>query len=100
MGPPPAQPGEFHVEIEIPGEVANWSVLEAPAADSIAEDPDGAGVSITGTIIQIEEEDGVVTLRLGTGVVMIEAPGIAREGAPGNAVTLYVPAIQLYPYEL
>jgi hypothetical protein len=98
----PAQPGEFDVELEIPEEITDWTVLDTPSLGSILGGVEGeSGVSITGTVVDIGEgDDPVVGVRLGSDIVLIEAPDRKWEIEPGNVVSLNVPIIRLYPYDL
>ncbi|MBV6700200.1 hypothetical protein [Kitasatospora aureofaciens] len=101
-GRAPAAPGEFDVELEIPEEIADWTVLGAPAAGSIVGDISGqAGVSITATVGGVGEgDDTVVELRLGSDILLVEAPARRWEVSPGEVVALHVPSVRLYPYDL
>ncbi|MEV7360049.1 hypothetical protein [Kitasatospora sp. NPDC091276] len=102
MGPTPARRGEFDVEIEIPEEVADLAIVDDAPRGSIMGFTEGKGpISISGTVVEIGEgDDPIVGLRLGSDIVLIEAPDRKWEIAPGDVISLNVSSIQLYPYDL
>jgi hypothetical protein len=101
-GSAPARLGEFDVELEIPEDITQWTVLDAPAPGSIAGGVEGdPSVSITGTVVDIGEgDDPIVGVRLGPDIILIEAPDRKWEITPGDVVSLRVSVVRLYPYQL
>ncbi|MFE0461616.1 hypothetical protein ACFW1A_20430 [Kitasatospora sp. NPDC058965] len=101
-GSTPLQLGEFDVEFDIPEEITRWIVLTDPAPGSIAGDvEEETGVSLTGTVVDVGEgDDPVVSIRLGSDIVMIEAPDRKWDVTPGDGVSMQVPVIRMYPYFL
>lgn len=99
-GPNPARLGEFDVELEIPEVIDRWAVLETPSPGSIEGDGE-VGVSITGRVVTVGEgDDPVVGIRVGSDVVLVEAPDRKGEIIPGDVVSLAVSRILIYPYRL
>lgn len=88
--------------MEIPEEITDWTVLDAPSLGSIVGSAEGeASVSITGTVVDIGEgDDPIVGIRLGSDIILIEAPDRKWEIEPGSTVSLNVSSIRLYPYHL
>nr|WSX77837.1 hypothetical protein OH826_30755 [Streptomyces sp. NBC_00899] len=58
------------------------------------------GGAILSGIVESVEDDGVVALRVGSDVLLLELAEGSLTPEPGQAVFLSVPRIELYPYEL
>lgn len=99
MGADPARLGTATVEIDIPGEVSEWTALE-PGVTSLAEEP-GSGVRVHCEVLRGgDEEDPVVAVRLGSDVLLVEIPGRRAELTAGTRISFLATEIQLHPYEV
>ncbi|MFC8965476.1 hypothetical protein [Streptomyces sp. NPDC057094] len=99
MGSGPVGVGQFHVEIEIPEEVAEWSV-DASRQASVST-VDEVDVLVTGEVVRLGEDgDPVVEVRLGTDILLVEMARTQRELVVNEFISFRVTEIQLYPYEV
>lgn len=88
---------QYRVEVEIPD---GASVGREPLVPTgfLADDEQG-GTIISGTVESVAE-DGVVVLRIGPDIVLLELVEPALMPQPAQVMSLNVPEIALYPYEL
>ncbi|MFC1416548.1 hypothetical protein [Streptacidiphilus cavernicola] len=87
------------MEIDVPEEVTDWTV--APPSPGSIEGPEGGTVTVTGTVIGVgEEDDPVVELRVGDGILLVETDDSRRALAPGGSVAFRTSRILLHPYDL
>lgn len=101
-GPESAKPGAAHVEFDIPDEVSHWTLIDDASSTSIEDgiEPD-SGVEIVATVVQVGDgEDPVVSIRIGTDIVMIEMPESRSGLAPGATIRFTTPEVRLSPYDL
>ncbi|MER5402830.1 hypothetical protein [Streptomyces sp. NPDC002599] len=99
MGVDPVGAGEFNVEIEVPEEVAAWSVTSSDRA-SISSLDENSNILIVGEVVRFDEGDPVVEVRVGTDIILIEMKH-PRDGLSVNGfISFKVPEIQLYPYNI
>ena len=93
------------VEIDVPDDVVHWVHAEGP--DALLTEAAGAPVRIQGTVIAADE-DAVVSIRLGTDVLLVEfatARHPVEQGRPdrpslGDRIELSVPHIDVCPYSI
>lgn len=101
MGPNPARAGQFDVEIEVPEEVTEWATLASDVtalSEGAGADP---GILITGEVVRVGGSgDPVVEIRVGSDIVLIEIPDRRSEVPVAGMISLRVPEILLYPYDL
>ncbi|MEV4872194.1 hypothetical protein [Streptomyces syringium] len=93
-------PGTYHVEFEIPEEITSWEP-SGTTEGKIEGEWHGMArhVSISGVVENVDD-DAVVSLRVGTDVVLVEMASCARTVHAGEAITFKTPALDLYPYQL
>ncbi|WP_328829450.1 MULTISPECIES: hypothetical protein [unclassified Streptomyces] len=93
------------VEIDIPDDVVRWVHTEGP--DALLAEAAGAPVRIQGTVIAADE-DAVVSIRLGTDVLLVEFAAAEHSEEQGrrfmpsidDRIELSVPHIDVYPYSV
>ena len=93
------------VEIDIPDDVVHWVHAEGP--DALLAEAAGAPVRIQGTVIAADE-DAVVSIRLGTDVLLVEFAAAGHPEEQGrydmpsidDRIELSVPHIDVYPYSV
>lgn len=89
---------QYRVEVEIPDEVSGARARPPLPPGFLTGDP-GDGTVVSGTVEEVAD-DGVVALRVGSDVVLLEmAEGEALPEA-AQTMSVRVPRIELYPYEL
>lgn len=101
MGSSPAAVGQFDVEIEVPEEVAEW--VAAPSGSASLSEVVGAEsvTLITGEVVKSgDDDDSVVEMRVGSDILLIEISNRRSELPVGGFISLQVPEVQLYPYDL
>lgn len=101
MGSNPAEVGQFDVEIEVPGEVAEWTAAPSGVA-SLSEASGAESVTIiTGEVVRFDDgDDSVVEIRVGSDILLIEIPNRRSDLPLKGLISFRVPNIQLYPYDL
>lgn len=91
--------GPADVEFDVPDEVADLTVLDAPHAGAIRAGDRTIVLSGTVTAIGVDD-DPVVTVRVGTDQLLVEAPAWQAALRVGDGVEMRVPELHLYPYQL
>ena len=101
-GTEPATPGPTHVELDVPDDVDEYAVVDSETPDSIAGGIEpGTGVHVVGKVVQVGEDgDTVVSMRVGTEILMVDASGQRSDIEPDNTIRFTVSRISLYPYDL
>ncbi|MFD5824775.1 hypothetical protein [Lentzea sp. NPDC060358] len=98
MSAGPVRTGAFHVEVEVPDEVASWSA--APGGPGLHGDPaSGLEVCLDAEVVSFEAGDPVVAVRLGADVLLVEFADRAGLSA-GARISFRVPEVHLYSTEL
>ena len=92
------QPGPVNVELEFRDDFA-WdrTIRVVAAAPSLAT---SAGRTIVVATVLDAEANGVLTLRIGDGIVVVSTIGEPPSGLPGATVELTADEVELYPYDL
>jgi hypothetical protein len=96
-----AEVAEFDVEIEVPEEVAEWvpSASGSTSLSGITED--AFAVLVTGEVVACgSDDDPVVELRVGAGVILAEITDRRSELSVGDLISFRTPEIHLYPYDV
>lgn len=104
MGPEPARPGVYDVELDFPDEVGAFEVL-APGRRAAIDWSEASGaVLVIGTVVSVgDAEDPVVGISLGWDggdVVLLEVPSARAAIAVGNSVGFSAVRLDIYPCEL
>jgi hypothetical protein len=92
----PPDPGEYDVELEIPGTL-RWEHEIHPGVGpgpGLGETPDA--YLVTGRVVNLEP-DGSLTLDVDGSVVMVDTDGSLPAGMVGELVELHTPVLELYP---
>lgn len=98
MGPGIAEVGQFDVEIDVPDEVSAWTEVSSAVTSLSEVDTE---ILVAGEIAQVGEgDDPVVTIRLGTDLLLVEIPGVKPVPPLAGLLSFQVPEIRLYPYPL
>jgi len=98
MGSPPSQ-GEWSVELELP--TVPWSrisVVDKAVGISVA-DPARCAVSLV-ALVEACSSDGVVALRLGDGVTLVDTEGEPALGVVGKTIEFEAAGVRLFPYNI
>lgn len=100
--PKPASLGRAHVEFDIPDEIGEWQILDSSSPNSIEDgDEPKDGVRIVATVIEDgSDDDPVVSIRVGTDVIMIEPSERRSEMVAGSTIAFTAPDLHLYPINL
>ncbi|MFV8129080.1 hypothetical protein [Streptomyces syringium] len=100
MGTQRPDPGTYHVEFEIPEQVDSWVPSEVPAGRIEGEQQGHTQqVSVSG-IVENVDDDFMVTLRVGTDVILVEMAPSAPAVHKGEPITFSAATLELYPYQL
>jgi hypothetical protein len=88
-----------HVEIDLSENILRWR--ESAAVDLLATTmrPMGDVIVIAGRVERISE-DGIIDLRLGTDLVLLETSDGFLDAREGGGIELEVSCLDLYPTEL
>ncbi|MFJ1751687.1 hypothetical protein [Kitasatospora sp. NPDC088134] len=99
MGREPARTGCHDVEFDLPGEVRDLGPAAPGRASLVAED---GGVVVTGTVVALggDADDPVVTIRVGTALILLELPFPRAPLAVGDGRSFHSPVLELHPYLL
>ncbi|KOU21912.1 hypothetical protein ADK52_22835 [Streptomyces sp. WM6372] len=84
------------MEIDIPDAVATWTPADL-SADVLVAAPQG-DVTVCAVVDSVDD-DGVVSLRLGSDIVLVDWEADALPSA-GQRVLFVTPVIELYPYTI
>ncbi|MFE6037369.1 hypothetical protein [Streptomyces sp. NPDC056452] len=87
--------GTHVVEFDIPGDIESISKTEGNAA--ILGDYQKGSVLIRGELESLDE-DGVAGIRIGTDIMLIDAPSNAQRLQAGVFVEVIADGIDIYPY--
>ncbi|MEI5008337.1 hypothetical protein RB196_14280 [Streptomyces sp. PmtA] len=88
--------GVYDIEMEIPEPVSDWRLTSG--ADKISGEYSDRKVRLRGTVQSVDEEDGVVALRVDTDIVLIEAGRDSSRVSIGASLEFETPDMHLYPY--
>lgn len=93
--------GTFDVEIEITEEVEEWA-LSSSSTTSLSEiGGEERAVWIVGSVVRLcDGGDSVVEIRVGSDLILVEIASRRSELFKESLISLRVPEIQLYPYDL
>ncbi|MEV4559845.1 hypothetical protein AB0K51_23000 [Kitasatospora sp. NPDC049285] len=94
-----ARIGSYDVELEIPEAVDRWAP-HAPGPGSLS----GVGpqdLAVTGVVVAVgEDDDPVLSLRVGTDILLVELAAPVSWPAIGETIALRARTLELYPYQL
>ena len=101
-GPEPAKTGAAHVELDIPDQVGDWTSIDDAVATSIEGGIESEnGVQIVATVVHVGDgEDPVVSIRIGTDIVMIEMSASRSGLVAGSAIRFTTLEVRLFPSNL
>jgi hypothetical protein len=99
MGAEQARTGRFDVELDVPEEVEEWAPATSRATAISGAAEAGAEVHITCEVLGVAD-DGVVEVRVGTGVLLVEIPNGRHDLPLGGLISFRAAEIQLHPYNL
>jgi hypothetical protein len=100
--PNPVSLGRAHVEFDIPNAISEWRTLDSPSPNSIEDvNVPKSSVRIVATVIEDgSDDDPVVTIRVGTAIIMIEPSERRSEMVAGSTIAFTAPDLHLYPTNL
>ncbi|MET9415955.1 hypothetical protein ABZY03_17590 [Streptomyces klenkii] len=92
------EPGRYHVELEIEAEPYPWvpSASGPPRVEGTGTDGTRQ-IRITGVVASMDD-DSVMSLRVGSDIVLVEFPDGSAAPCPGRTVEFTVAGIGIYPY--
>jgi hypothetical protein len=93
-GPGPAVEDIVNVELEVPGEIS-WN--EVATEDTPTLRPAGTDHQWLRGVVEAVEPDGVMVLRSGVGLTMLEMTGDTPDGVVGTKIAVPVQELRFYP---
>ncbi|MBL0886211.1 hypothetical protein [Myceligenerans indicum] len=94
MATVPAVEDVVNVELEVPGEIS-WD--EVTIGDRATAHPAGTGRQWLRGVVEAVEPDGVMVLRSGVGLTMLEMTGDAPDGVVGTKIAVPVHELRFHP---
>lgn len=94
------------VEIDVPDDIENWALANAP--DALLADAPGDPVRLRGVVAGVDADDPVVAVRIDTDIILVEFtptdhPGQRTDPArpsAGDHIEFTTARIDVYPYSV
>ncbi|MYS87678.1 hypothetical protein [Embleya scabrispora] len=87
----------YDVEVDPPGEVADWTRVRAGAPTGFS--PVRGGMSVSGRLEQVVRDgEPQVLMRLGPGIMTVDVARGFEELSFGDVIRFEVPWVELWPY--